>query len=856
MGEALAKPRLTKPPKLVTFVEAEYPEAERSEGSTASVVLQIAIGERGEVTDAKVLESAGPNFDAAALAAVRGFVFEPAEIDGKPAAIRINYRYEFVFRDAAPTYGVLTGVVRLRDGAPLSGVAVALDNGASAVTDAEGRFHFDELAPGKYRVLLSRDDLKTLQTEESVEAGQKLESTYEVEFEPLPSEGDEEEVDDLEIVVTAPKLTKQTVSTRVDAKDAKRVAGTQGDVLKIVENLPGVARATAGSGRLVVWGAAPEDTRVYVDGVRVPLLYHFGGLRSIVPSELVSSVELVPGAYGSPYGRGLGGLVKVDTRDPSLERVRGGATLDLLDASVAAHGPVAGDYQFALAGRRSHLDFVLNQATDDDLDEFFPIPRYYDAQAKLRKNFSPTESLELSGLLSSDTLSRGTASRDPADRKRETRELDFQRVSLRYQKAHADGTKVDVVPWFGRDGSSLETQFGGIPSLLEVDATVFGLRASVMGRVTPSITGTAGIDVEASSTSARRRGSFSTPGREGDTRAFGQPPSDQINTDTWESVIGSAAPFVEADVELAGGALHIVPGLRLDPYFVSVNRRVPADADVGDIGAYSSNIAVEPRLSTRIALSKRATIKAAYGEYRQPPLPEDLSAVFGNPLLGASSARHVLFGGAFELFPGLSLETTAFYTQSEGLAVRNPVSAPLVAEALVGIGEGRSFGTQFLLRREAKDGVFGWIAYTLLRSERRDEPGAAYRLFDYDQTHVLTALAAYALGAGFDIGARFRFSSGYPRTEVTGAYYDARRDLYEPTLGPHNGIRIPYFAELDVRAAKRWTFGTNELEVYVDVQNVTNRGNAEEIAYSSDYSTKRYIEGLPILPVAGATFGF
>src|SRR5690606_31626805 len=153
----------------------------------------------------------------------------------------------------------------------------------------------------------------------------------EIEIEPEePEEG--EEADDLEIVVVAPKLTKQTVSTSVEASDAKRVAGTQGDVLKIVENLPGVARATAGSGRVVVWGAAPEDTRVYVDGVRVPLLYHFGGFRSVVHSDLVRSVELIPGAYGAAYGRGLGGIVRVEGRDPAADRLRGTVTLDVLDA--------------------------------------------------------------------------------------------------------------------------------------------------------------------------------------------------------------------------------------------------------------------------------------------------------------------------------------------------------------------------------------------------------------------------------------------------------------------------------------------------------------------------------------------
>ena len=79
-------PKLTRPPKLVTFVEAPYPEAERASGKTATVVLQIAISATGTVDRAAVAESGGPSFDAAAIAAVQRFVFEPATRCGKPVS--------------------------------------------------------------------------------------------------------------------------------------------------------------------------------------------------------------------------------------------------------------------------------------------------------------------------------------------------------------------------------------------------------------------------------------------------------------------------------------------------------------------------------------------------------------------------------------------------------------------------------------------------------------------------------------------------------------------------------------------------------------------------------------------------
>jgi TonB family protein len=848
------KPRLTKPPKLVTFVEADYPESEKAAGKTASVVLQLGIAADGSVSDVKVMESAGPAFDAPAVEAARRFVFEPAEVDGKPAPIRINYRYEFVFVAPAPTTGVLTGRVKKRGtGEPLAGVTLTLDDGSTAVTDAEGRFTFAELQPGKRRVLLSRTDLAGLQTEEEIVAGEKLEAVYEIEN--LPEAPDAEQ-DDLEIVVVAPRLVKQTVVTKVEADEGRRVAGTQGDVLKIVENLPGVARASAGSSQIVVWGAAPEDTRVYVDGVRVPLLYHFGGLRSVFHGDLVQSVELVPGGFGATYGRGLGGLVSVTTRDPPRDRLRGSVQLDVIDASAAIQGPLDDDWGFALAARRSHLDWVVDRVTSKDVGEYFQIPSYYDGQARLRRRLGERSFVEVTGLLSSDRASRTVTSADPKGRKSETRRQHFQRVDARYRHDGTDGSRVEVMPWAGRDHRSLDANFAGVETRLALDSTLYGFRASYQGPAFTGVTATVGIDVEGASTTAERRGSMSSPPREGDARAFGQPPSDQINDDRWEAFVGSAAPYAELDIAPFGERLHVVPGVRLDPLFVSVSRRTPRQGDSPGVGASTADIALEPRLAARYALSKEVAFRAAYGEYRQPPLVEDLSAVFGNPLLGTASAKHFLAGGDFKLGELFGLEVTAFYTRSRELAARNPVRSPLIAEALLDVGEGRSYGTQFLLRRNLKSGFFGWITYTLLRSERRDRPGAPFRLFDYDQTHVLTALAAYELGLGFDVSGRVRYATGYPRTPVVASTYDTRRDLYEPVLGAHNSIRIPAFVQLDLRVARRFKLGGSELEAYLDVQNVTNRENPEELAYGPDYRERRYVLGLPVLPVIGAKWSF
>lgn len=849
-----AAPKLTRPPKLATFVEADYPEAERAAGRSASVVLRLTIASDGSVTDATVAESAGPAFDAAAVAATRRFVFEPAEVDGKPSAIKILYRYEFTIKAEAPARAAFSGVVRRRGtGKPLVGARVELDTGQRAETGPDGRFRIDDVEPGAHAVTLTAEGLAPQRSEEAFEAGRALEATYDVG---APTEAPAGDQDDLEVVVVAPPLRKDVISTEISAEQGRRVPGTQGDVLKVVENMPGVARPPLGSGGgIVVWGAAPQDTRVYVDGVRLPLLYHFGGVRSVISSDFVRSVELSPGAYGATYGRGLGGLITV-AQKPLDSKFSGSAGADLLDASASVKAPLGDHVRVAIAARRSHLHSIYDAVSDEDVGDLFPLPRYHDAQARLVYEVSPRESIELGGLLSRDESRREVLNPDPSLAKGEAREVAFERAYLRYRRELEGGSAVEITPSFGRDRSSLDQRFGPTPVGLSSEATVYALRAGFRSRLSSELALSVGFDGEAYDARLRRRGSIGAPAREGDRRAFGQAPSDQVSADAWRSLVAAAAGYGELDYSPFEGRLHLGAGLRFEPQMINGSRRTPLEGDTPSIGYASVSAPLEPRLSARFEITPRLSVRAAYGIYHQAPAAEDLSAAFGNPLLPPAKAEHALAGLSVRPARTLTLEATAFRATQHGLSVRSPLSAPPLAQALVAEGEGRAYGAQFLLRQEITRGFFGWITYTLARSERRDHPSSSWRLFDFDQSHVLTALASYDLGRGFELGLRARYATGLPRTPVIGSYYDARGGAFQPMFGPLNGTRLPPFFQLDLRAAKRTRLGPGELETYLDVQNATMRENAEEIAYSADYAQRKYVTGLPLLPVAGARWSW
>lgn len=848
--------KLTKPPQLQNFkeVEASYPESVKDTGRGAAVVLQLALSDRGDVTEVVVVDSAGPAFDRAAVESARRFRFSPAEIDGRSSPVKLTFRYDFTFHDEMVDLGpqvnfsgtVLDASAPRKHPRPLPNIVVRLSSGAETLTDEEGYFEFEGVAPGTYTITVEGRGITTVKTDETIEIQKGLEVTYRVDPEATADE------DTITIEVIAPRIQKEATTVAIKTEEARRVPGTGGEALRVVQNLPGVGRAAFGSGALVVWGAAPQDTRVYVDGVRIPQLYHTGGFRATVNSDLVRGIELTPGGYGAEFGRGLGGLVTVDTRALRNDEVHGYVAADVIDTSAMVEAPIGKNTRIAITGRGSYLASTLGIFTSKDVSQFVPIPQFFDGQVKIEHDLRDNETISVVAMGSDDRLRRTVSNPDPAQTIYDERKVGFGRVFATYRKAFHDGSSVTLTPSFGSDKFGYSQRFGTTPTSQDIDATVFGMRSKWRGKVAEGISLNTGLDFEASRSHITRRGATILPPREGDITVFGQPPNDVVNFDDWKVFIGSIAPYVQSDIELFGNKVHIVPGVRLEAFFVSGDKQFPTKENTEQRGYLRNEIVADPRLSARWQVAKKLTLKAAYGLYHQAPDPEDLSPVFGNPTLGFAHAQHFLAGAAYRFMEKLAAEVTGFTSISADLAARSPLPSPQTGEALLNSRQGRAYGGQVLLRQELFKGFFGWITYSYIRSERKDTEDRAWRLFDYDQTHVATLVASYRLPLGFEAGTRLRYSTGFPRTPVIGAYYNSRRDLYEPAFGAQNSIRVPQFVQLDARVSKRFDFERFRLELYADIQNVTNRKNREDVVYNYNYTQRNYITGLPTLAVVGA----
>jgi hypothetical protein len=171
--------------------------------------------------------------------------------------------------------------------------------------------------------------------------------------------------------------------------------------------------------------------------------------------------------------------------------------------------------------------------------------------------------------------------------------------------------------------------------------------------------------------------------------------------------------------------------------------------------------------------------------------------------------------------------------------------------AYLNTGVGRIYGAEILLRHRPSSRFFGWLAYTISRSERRDAPGLPYRVFQFDQTHILTVIGSYQLGRGWEIGARFRLVSGNPVTPVAGSVFNGDSGTYLQIPGQPFSARNDPFHQLDVRIDKTWRWARGSLNLYLEVLNVYNNSNPEGVQYNYNFTQSQTVSGIPIFPNLG-----
>ena len=760
------------PPKLLESVEPAYPEAKRTSGEAASVALTLSIDRAGQVTDVAIAESAGSEFDQAAIDAARQLRFEPAQKNGEAVPAKIRYRFDFQLT------------------APPAPPAPAPPAAAPVPTESS------TAAPAPTRLMASEDEA-------------------------------------LDLEVQGEKPPREPTKRVIAAEEISRIPGTNGDALRAIGNMPGVARPPGGDGMLIVRGSSPNDTQVFVDGTNIPMVYHFGGLSSVIPSEMLEKLDFYPGNFGPQYGRAMGGIVDVGVRSPRKDRLGGLLQFDLVDGRLLVEGPLGKSTRFMLAGRRSWLDAWLGPVLKESGVGVTKAPVYYDYQAMIEHDLSRETTLRLFAFGADDRFKltlNSPDSKDPAIGGDAKQASSFGRLQARLETRPSSTTRISSQVSAGREAQHVSVGTLGF----DVGIASIDGRSDVRTQLTPWLTAVAGIDVQYLNYDVTWKAppnNFDSTQNTGPL--FGRPSVELKGKG------GVFRPAAYAMLEVAPiSALKLFPGVR------------------ADYNADTKAWTVDPRLGVRYDVHAgypRTTLKGGVGLYHQPPQPYQSIEPFGTKGVGSPSAVHTSLGFEQELSRPLELSVEGFYKDLNNLVV--PVAAADSTgngQSYQNNGSGRAYGSEFLLRYKPEGRFFGWVAYTLSRSERRDAASDAMYIYEYDQTHILTALGSYKLGRGWQAGARFRYISGTPYTPEIGGVMDYDAGTYAPIgSSDRNSARTGAFHQLDVRIDKTWTFSAWKLSAYLDVQNTYVHENPEGVSYNYNYSQSSNLTGIPFLPIIG-----
>ena len=607
----------------------------------------------------------------------------------------------------------------------------------------------------------------------------------------------------VEIEVRGVKMDPSRTAS-LSRAEVRQIPGTFGDPFRAVEIMPGVTPIISGLPFFFVRGAPPGNVGYFLDGIRVPLLFHIGAGPSVVHPGLIERVDLYPGGYPARYGRFSGGIVAGETTPPATD-LRGEYNVRAFDAGALLAIPFADHRgELLLAGRYAFtaaLFSLLSPQTKLD---------YWDYQARASYSPTPKDTFSVFSFGSYDFLGERTASRTIT-----LFGTEFHRVDARYDRTLSANGKLRLAVSAGLDRSQL-------PDDRFVRNRSLGARSEMSLRLTPDALLRFGTDVALDSYDV------------------------QINTTEFGPAAARAASLFPTRSDLASGVradlvvdlsrrFQIVPGLRFD-YFSSQGQ---------------SAVAVDPRFSTRLEVTRRLSLLTTFGLAHQPPafvvplpgfqpgglrgglqlavqesvgLDYDLgdatnltATVFHNGFFNMSdplgATPREVSGCVPGSFPGDSLAGDRGADPTSGRS--GPCGTPRFTEGTVGPDRsggsgqgadgagttttanalaartnGRAYGLELFLKRRLTSRLGGFLSYTLSRSVRTFENSEFVASFD--RTHVVNAALAFNLGRNWRAGTRVTFYTGLPKA-------------YDPT-NP-GATRLPAFFKLDLRVEKRWQLG-------------------------------------------------
>lgn len=744
--------------------------------------------------------------------------------------LRLHTLFVFLFFIFISAYGAQTysvkGVVTSRatgEGLPFVSMGI-WNTPMGTMTDSLGNYFIGNLSPGMYRIQVSSVGYKTYVSPEFRISS--YDYTLDIALE-------ESQVALSEVsVVAAPfrSSIESPIAMRViGVQEIEKSPGANRDISKVVNSFPGVASAVGNGYRndLMIRGGGPSENKFFLDEVEIPNINHFstqgasGGPVGIIDADLIREVNFYTGAFPVSRGNALSSVFDFKLLDGTPDKYTFKGTVGASEVALTSKGHIGNKTTYIVSVRQSYLQLLFSL-----LDMPF-LPRYTDAQFKVKTRFSQEHELMVLGLGAIDDMKLNTET-DPEDESKQyllnylpTIKQNTYTLGAVYKHYSGNHTQTVVLSRSFMNNSNIkyrdndESSTDNLTLRLKSDEIENHLRfenRSLVGLFDL----TAGFNVDYA---VYRNNTFQ--------RAFTDIPKEiRYKTDLglFKWGIFATSGYKSADDRFSASF-----GFRLDACNYSSLTDNPFKQ-------------FSPRLSLSYNLIGNFFLNGSIGRFYQLPAYTTMGYQEDNVLINKSRLKYIcsdqaVVGVEYYINKWARLTVEGFYKKYTHSPLSLRDSIPLACkgtdygvsgnEAASSTARGRAYGLEVMLRWFGMGRFTALASYTWYRSQFEDPATGIYIPSAWDYRHLFTLSGTYKLPKNWDIGLKFRLMGGAPYTPYD-EYTSSLVPAWDATARPYydydryNTGRLKTFYEADIRVDKSFYFKGVMLGFYVDLQNVLN----------------------------------
>ena len=736
--------------------------------------------------------------------------------------------------------------------------------------------------------------------------------------------------------------SSQMSAIAVSAEQIKRMPALLGevDVLKSLQRLPGVQSSGEGRSGIFVRGGDYDQNLFTLDGITLYNPEHLQGFTSAINADVMDDVVLYKGAFPARYGSRLSSVVDVSLREGDMERHRLSVTAGMLASRIQAEGPLwKGRTSYNIAARVSYFSAIVKPMLEEVIYDnpgqmnAYSHMRYWDVNAKLTHRFSDNDKLSAVFYMGHD-VNNATPNETAQFFEYRPYFIDIiERSETRDRWSNLLGGLVythQFSPDLRLDASLSYSGYNNKLSYLNYKSNKVGLNPFSGGKDVAELFSLHNSDYRTTYRSeihdlgAKVNLTYLIGGMhevQGGLQIGSQRLSPSFSSDYYTYLKTAANEDVAKNIGLGDDRYTITENqlsnsLKGSHTVTTIAAHVEDDWDINEqlkanvgirLQGYgvegSMKLAIEPRASLRMLLSKGISLKASYARMSQGVFllsnssltnPSDVwIPLFKNMDLGISD--QLSLGYNQDLSSGIQLSVEGYYKWLDGV-VDYKEGASLLGSSdwddAIAQGKGKAYGVELMVQKTIGT-TTGHISYTWSKALRTfDREGMVLsngREFYAigDRRHNFNISITQRLSKNWDLSAAWTYQSGrratFASTSVPSPVFDEfnnympladgyqrqwypENPAYETTTdgyyentyvahvvrmntyGKRNGYVLPAVHRLDLSLSHHGSIGIGEMICDISIYNLYNQQNISTV-YWGFQNNRRALKGVCMFPI-------